>query len=575
VADVVLDGASDAPIVADGALDSSGDVPPAQDATAETSADAPPAQDIVLDVASDTPVAMDVQPDSPLADAPIDTPPALDVTLDAPTDAPPMLDVTLDAPTDAPPAPDVTVDAGTDSLPALDATIDAATDAPPALDVTVDAMADTPPALDVIVDTVVDAMADTPPALDVIVDTVVDAMADTPDAFDSVGCTPLTCADFPNAQCGVVDDGCGGTLDLVASCAAPGCTAPDVCGGSGAGPTACASGCKAKLDCSQTAASNAECGLLPDNCGGVVDVELDCGKPGCSGGEVCGQGSFSTNRCIQGPCTPKTCAEFAGMQCGLVPDGCGGILDLEASCGAPGCAGNTVCGAGGAGANICGLPNCAFPPLTCADFQPLIDGAVANGAPICGVVGDTCGGTIDLVADCGAPGCGTCTPGNPLALQCANAPLPTDALDTRFCIENGSGCPGEVVHLPIHVLAPTSCVLGTSQRSFLMDMQGLELVNELESQACGTQNCSRRDIFQGTLDWIQFSADAIGCAFAQCPAVLPVGQVDNLVVRIPPSAPSGDISLMATNPQIYQPCQDCGFCQANLPMGIWPTVRVF
>ena len=40
-----------------------------------------------------------------------------------------------------------------------------------------------------------------------------------PDAGPDGGCPgQLTCADYAGAECGVVSDGCGGTLDLVADC---------------------------------------------------------------------------------------------------------------------------------------------------------------------------------------------------------------------------------------------------------------------------------------------------------------------------------------------------------------------
>lgn len=92
-------------------------------------------------------------------------------------------------------------------------------------------------------------------------------------------CQPATCAELA-ADCGTVDDGCGGTLDC------GGCQAPESCGGAGdenlcgCAPTTCA-------------ALGAECGPVPDGCGGAID----CG--GCEGEETCGGGG-ERNRCGSG-----------------------------------------------------------------------------------------------------------------------------------------------------------------------------------------------------------------------------------------------------------------------------------
>jgi hypothetical protein len=77
--------------------------------------------------------------------------------------------------------------------------------------------------------------------------------------------------------------------------------------------------------------ANAECGLIGDGCGGVVD----CGK--CISTQVCG--IKSPNKCNAPPaCTPQTCADVQA-ECGSIGDGCGGLVD----CGA--CAPHEVCGA--------------------------------------------------------------------------------------------------------------------------------------------------------------------------------------------------------------------------------------
>jgi hypothetical protein len=73
-------------------------------------------------------------------------------------------------------------------------------------------------------------------------------------------CTPTTCA-AQGANCGTIPDGCGGTP---LSCGS--CTLPQKCGGGG---TANVCGCKLTT----CAAQGATCGTIPDGCGGT----LDCG----------------------------------------------------------------------------------------------------------------------------------------------------------------------------------------------------------------------------------------------------------------------------------------------------------
>ena len=69
------------------------------------------------------------------------------------------------------------------------------------------------------------------------------------------------------------------------------------------------------LTCSQ---QNADCGVVPDGCGGSIN----CGT--CPAGKQCGGGG--PNRCGSPSCTPKTCVQAGLSQCGSAPDGCGGTL---------------------------------------------------------------------------------------------------------------------------------------------------------------------------------------------------------------------------------------------------------
>jgi hypothetical protein len=127
-------------------------------------------------------------------------------------------------------------------------------------------------------------------------------------------CQPTTCA-AAGAECGLLGDGCGGTLQCGT------CPQGETCGGGG---TANVCGAPPPPACEPTTceAAGAECGLLGDGCGGT----LQCGT--CPEGETCGGGG-TANVCSAPPppaCEPTTC-EAAGEECGPVPDGCGGTLD--------------------------------------------------------------------------------------------------------------------------------------------------------------------------------------------------------------------------------------------------------
>jgi hypothetical protein len=125
-----------------------------------------------------------------------------------------------------------------------------------------------------------------------------------------------TCASL-NAKCGEPDDGCGGKL----SCGI--CVAPRTCGGGGV-----------PFECGCTPSCAGRCGG-DDGCGGTCPNT--CVLP-----QTCGGGG-TPNEC---GCTKATCPA-AGAQCGSIPDLCGGTLVC------PACTGTTWCGGGGT-PNHCG-----------------------------------------------------------------------------------------------------------------------------------------------------------------------------------------------------------------------------
>ncbi|PKN29725.1 MAG: tryptophan synthase alpha chain, partial [Deltaproteobacteria bacterium HGW-Deltaproteobacteria-20] len=140
-----------------------------------------------------------------------------------------------------------------------------------------------------------------------------DGEALPPDAsFDGAGetgsdgavqpsCVPKTC-DQLGAECGSVPDGCGGKV----SCGT--CAGGETCGGGG--PNLCGTAACRPKSCPALGAS---CGYVSDGCSEAID----CG--GCPVPETCGGGG-KANQC---GCSPRTCGQL-GASCGKAPDGCGG-----------------------------------------------------------------------------------------------------------------------------------------------------------------------------------------------------------------------------------------------------------
>lgn len=129
---------------------------------------------------------------------------------------------------------------------------------------------------------------------------------------------------------------------------------------------------------------------------------------GGSGGNSSTSGSSSSSSSGGTTCVPVTCSE-AGVGCGPLQDGCGGLLDCG-SC--PQC---STCGGGGV-PGLCGGQACC--PLTCGQL-----------GLTCGISSDGCGLVLD---------CGTCAPGESCILG-GCAPIPATCTTTADCSE-GSYC---------------------------------------------------------------------------------------------------------------------------------------
>ena len=221
-------------------------------------------------------------------------------------------------------------------------------------------------------------------------------------------CVPLTCDDL-GVGCGIHGDGCGGSLDCGS------CAEGEFCGGGG--PNACGPApvpveCMTKEQACDEA--GLDCGWVSDGCGGVVD----CGS--CPLGTLCG-GAGVHNVCGVAPvvdggsaCPALTEAEAcAGKDCGQQSDGCGGVID----CGS--CPAGSICGVGGP--SLCGAPPCTKIPE-----------AVACAGKSCGEVGDGCGGTWNCGSCTGGESCG----GGGVPFQCGKP----HSCQPKTCAELGFNC---------------------------------------------------------------------------------------------------------------------------------------
>ncbi|MGE0784140.1 MAG: hypothetical protein AB7S26_00530 [Sandaracinaceae bacterium] len=112
------------------------------------------------------------------------------------------------------------------------------------------------------------------------------------------GCLALTCADRL-ADCGTIDDTCGGTVDCGA------CAPNETCDNHrcGCAPVTCGD----------------RCGSVQDGCGGI----LAC--PACPMGETCGGGG-TPDVCGMGTCVARSC-EDQGFECDTQTDGCGNSIE--------------------------------------------------------------------------------------------------------------------------------------------------------------------------------------------------------------------------------------------------------
>ncbi|HMA97782.1 MAG TPA: hypothetical protein VKP30_34085, partial [Polyangiaceae bacterium] len=245
-------------------------------------------------------------------------------------------------------------------------------------------------------------------------------------------CTKLTCTDYAATPdlCGPVSDGCGGTLDCGFKCSIDkvcGAVSPGKCGKVECEPLSCESVLAAK--------PAGFCGIVPDGCGGVIP---NCATT-CTNGDSCGGGG-TPDVCGRGGavCVPLTNAA-CGNTCGSISDGCGGVVQCN-TCTLP-----ETCGGGGT-PGVCGAPVCQA--RTCASVNAE-----------CGVYGDGngCGGTLDCGNPCSSPE--TCGGGG-IPNQCGAAvcvPLTkAQVCKPGMCGPQPDGC-GTGMHECGGCTAPNTC----------------------------------------------------------------------------------------------------------------------
>jgi hypothetical protein len=133
------------------------------------------------------------------------------------------------------------------------------------------------------------------------------------------GCTPTTSCAAQHKTCGSVDTGCG-TEDCGS------CPLPQTCGG-GNNPNAC--GCTPATSCP----ADAECGTIDDGCGGTIvcgggcDDHVDCTTDTCNSSHKCVHTADASKCDDNNMCTMDTCDMVMGCVSTCI-DGC----DPDAGC---------------------------------------------------------------------------------------------------------------------------------------------------------------------------------------------------------------------------------------------------
>jgi hypothetical protein len=222
-----------------------------------------------------------------------------------------------------------------------------------------------------------------------------------PGSGDGGTCTKVTCTPTGGQYCGLIGNGCGGTVDCAACPAGQTCEAGLCVRGADCTPLSC------------QPANGRYCGKVGDGCG----RSLDCGS--CPTGQVCTSGVCT----LGAGCVPLVCNSASARYCGTVGDGCGGTL----ACGD--CAAGSTCG--GSIPGVCAATNCT--PISCTP---------TGGGQYCGRIGNGCGGVLECP---GCPGGAACGSGGAPGL-CPGAPVVGGACSGLSCaIDKCAGRPKTTV----------------------------------------------------------------------------------------------------------------------------------
>ncbi|MEI8257151.1 MAG: hypothetical protein WCJ30_15870, partial [Deltaproteobacteria bacterium] len=216
------------------------------------------------------------------------------------------------------------------------------------------------------------------------------------------------------------------------------------------------------------ASAHAGCGLIGDGCGGVIHCG-DCAAPQtCGGGGVPSQCGGGTTVCV-----PRTCTG-AGLNCGPIGDGCGGALN----CGA--CTAPDTCGGGGV-ASMCGHAAAG----TDAGVSICVPRTCASVGVNCGPLGDGCGGLLNC-GTCAAPSsCG----GGGVASVCGGTTGGSTC--TGLCLRQVS-CDAGSTTVTGTVVAPTPPAYGTpdpiySALVYVPNAPVLPFTRGVTCDRCGTE----------------------------------------------------------------------------------------
>ena len=232
-----------------------------------------------------------------------------------------------------------------------------------------------------------------------------------PDTNKCVACQNVSCIDL-GYECGAAWLGCGPQTNL------------SNCGDCSAKPNTtcnpilhicepkCTPMAKAVI-CAAAKTNGKDCGIITDNCGGVID----CG--GCPAGEGCGIRGVA-NQCSPAE-EPLECMQ-AGKNCGQIDSLCGGKVDCGTCPVGQVCNSNNVCGP------ACTPKDCTDPAYASGCGTQLDDGCLGKiPACVCTTAGQICSTVVPgAIGTCvGQNTCATYTANGQSGQACSVAATPT------------------------------------------------------------------------------------------------------------------------------------------------------